>query len=272
MHDRAAALGREGRCHVGDRVERALHAGRRASPRHVGGRGSAVAPPRGERFWANFLGAGLYTFESTCFYLALERGTAAAVALLFYMYPTVVTIAEVALGTMQVRLVTSVSLLLVLAGGTIVAVGGGRVAITAGGVGFVLASVQIVATYVVLGHRVIPRTDALTAATWTALGAAGGVTLLGIGQQALHRPSGRALLAIAATAFTLFFVVLTRLGPSRTAIVMATEAVFGVVLSAIVLGEALRPVVLVGGAAILAGAVLAATLQPAERQEAAPPP
>jgi drug/metabolite transporter (DMT)-like permease len=240
--------------------------------------GRPLLPPRGERFWAIFLGVGLYTFESTCFYLALERGTAAAVSLLFYMYPAVVTIVEVALGTMRVRLVTSVSLLLALVGGTIVAVGGGRVAISAGGVGFVLGSIAIFSTYVVLGHRVIPRTDALTAATWTALGAAVGVTVLGIGQQALHRPSGRAFVAIVATAavtaiaFTLFFVVLTRLGPSRTAIVMALEALFGVVLSAIFLGEGLRPLVLVGGAANLAGAVLAATSQPAEQQEAAPPP
>jgi drug/metabolite transporter (DMT)-like permease len=240
--------------------------------------GRPLLPPRGERCWAIFLGIGLYTFESTCFYLALERGTASAVALLFYMYPAVVTIVEVALGTMKVRMVTSISLLLALVGGTIVAVGGGRVAISGGGIGFVLGSVAIFSTYVVLGHRVIPRTDALTAATWTALGAAVGVTVLGVGQQALHRPSGRAFLAIAATAavtaiaFTLFFVVLTRLGPSRTAIVMAMEAVFGVVLSAIFLGEGLRALVLVGGAAILAGAVLAATSQPAEQQEAAPPP
>jgi hypothetical protein len=44
---------------------------------------------------------------------------------------------------------------------------------------------------VVAGHRVIPNTDALTAATWTALGAAGGVALLGVGQGVLHVPSAR---------------------------------------------------------------------------------
>jgi drug/metabolite transporter (DMT)-like permease len=240
--------------------------------------GRPLLPPRGERFWAIFLGAGLYTFESTCFYLALERGTAAAVALLFYCYPAVVTVAEVALGTIRVRTVTVVSLGLALVGGVIVAIGGGRVAITVGGVGFVLGSVALYSTYVVAGHRVIPTTDALTAATWTALGAAGGVTAIGVGQQALHIPSARAFLAIAATAaataiaFTLFFVVLARLGPSRTAIVMALEAVFGVVLSAVFLGEGLRPLVVVGGVAILAGAVLASVSQPAEAQEAAPPP
>jgi drug/metabolite transporter (DMT)-like permease len=240
--------------------------------------GRPLLPPPGERVRAIFLGAGLYTFEATCFYLALERGTAAAVALLFYLYPAVVTIVEIALGTMRVRRVTMVSLLLALVGGMIVALGGGRVAISPAGIAFVLGSVALFSTYVVLGHRLIPRTDALTAATWTALGAAGGVALLGIGSQALERPSGAALLAITATAtatavaFTLFFVVLARLGPSRTAIVMALEAVFGVVLSAIFLGEGLRPVVLVGGASILAGAVLAALSQPAEQQEAAPPP
>jgi drug/metabolite transporter (DMT)-like permease len=238
-----------------------------------------LLPPPGERVAAIlFLGVGLYTFESTCFFLALQRGTAAAVALLFYLYPAVVTIVELILGTMRLRAVTIVSLALALIGGTVVAVGGGHVAISASGIGFVLGSVALFSTYVVAGHRVIPRTDALTAATWTALGAAGGVTVLGIGQRALHVPSGRAFLAIVATAtataiaFTLFFVVLARLGPSRTAIVMALEAVFGVVLSAVFLGEGLRAVVLVGGAAILAGAVIAALSQPADQQEAAPPP
>lgn len=238
-----------------------------------------LLPPPGERVRAIlFLGVGLYTFESTSFYLALERGTAAAVALLFYLYPAVVTVVEVAIGAMRIRLVTVVSLVLALIGGIIVAVGGGRVSITVSGIGFVLASVAFFSTYVVAGHRVIPRTDALTAAAWTALGAAGGVTALGAGQGDLHVPSGRALVAIAgaavatAIAFTLFFVVLDRLGPSRTAIVMALEAVFGAVLSAIFLDERLRPLVVVGGVAILAGAVLAAISQPAEDQEAAPSP
>ncbi|MDQ1533196.1 MAG: hypothetical protein QOF28_957 [Actinomycetota bacterium] len=241
--------------------------------------GRPLLPPPGERVRAIlFLGVGLYTFESTTFYLALERGTAAAVALLFYLYPAVVTVVEVALGAMRVRAVTVVSLVLALIGGIIVAIGGGRVSITVGGIGFVLASVAFFSTYVVAGHRVIPKTDALTAAAWTALGAAGGVTALGAGQGALHVPSGRALVAITgaalatAIAFTLFFVVLARLGPSRTAIVMALEAVFGAVLSAIFLDERLRPLVVVGGFAILAGAVLAAISQPAEDQEAAPSP
>jgi drug/metabolite transporter (DMT)-like permease len=240
--------------------------------------GRALLPPAGERLRALFLGIGLYTFEATCFYLALERGTAAAVALLFYSYPAVVSLIDLALGALRPNRAIACSLSLSVAGSVVVAVGGGHVAITLGGVGFVLGSVALFSTYVVAGHRIIPRTDALTAAAWTAIGAALGVTILGVAQGALHAPTLRAFGAIAATgtataiAFTLFFVVLARLGPSRTAIVMALEAVFGVVLSAIFLGEALRAVVAVGGAAILAGAVIAALAQPAPDQEAAPPP
>ena len=77
-------------------------------------------------------------------------------------------------------------------------------------------------------------------------------------------PSGGALAALVANgvataaAFTLFFVVLDRIGPTRTGICMAFEAVTGIVLAAIFLGESVRPIVALGGAAVLAGAVLAA--------------
>ena len=50
-----------------------------------------------------------------------------------------------------------------------------------------------------------------------------------------------------AAAFTLFFVVLGRIGPTRTAIVMAMEAVIGIALAAIFLDESVKPIVAVGG-------------------------
>ena len=52
------------------------------------------------------------------------------------------------------------------------------------------------------------------------------------------------------------------------------EAVTGIVLSAIFLGESVRPVVALGGAAVLAGAVIAAFSAPAsvEALESASPP
>ena len=61
---------------------------------------------------------------------------------------------------------------------------------------------------------------------------------------------------------------------TRTAIVMALEAVTGIVLAAVFLGESVRPVVALGGAAVLAGAVIAALSTPAsaEALESASPP
>ena len=58
-------------------------------------------------------------------------------------------------------------------------------------------------------------------------------------------------------------MVLDRIGPTRTGICMAFEAVTGIVLAAIFLGETVRPVVAIGGAAVLGGAVLAALVSPA---------
>ena len=126
----------------------------------------------------------------------------------------------------------------------------------------------------------LPRTDSLTAATWTAIGASTGVTLFGALRGQLEMPSGSALAAlvangfVTAAAFTLFFMVLDRIGPTRTGICMALEAVTGIVLAAIFLGESLRLVVVLGGAAVLAGAVLAALVStpPVEALERSTPP
>ena len=96
----------------------------------------------------------------------------------------------------------------------------------------------------------------------------------------LEAPTGHELAALVAngvataSAFTFFFVVLGRLGPTRTGICMALEAVTGVVLAAIFLGEPVRPAVAVGGGAVLAGALLAAlsTSEALEVRESASPP
>jgi drug/metabolite transporter (DMT)-like permease len=238
-----------------------------------------LLPPRGERVRALGLGLVLYALEATCFYSALERGTAAAVALLFYGYPAVVAVAEVVAGATRLRPPTVLALALSVGGGAAVAAGGGRVAISATGVLFVVGSIACFSTYVLASARLLRRTDSLTAATWTALGAAVGIVLSGLALGTLERPSGGATAAIVANgastaaAFTIFFVVLTRIGPTRTAIVMTLEAVASVALTALFLDEPVRGVVALGGVAVLAGAVLAAraTSPRVERLESASP-
>jgi drug/metabolite transporter (DMT)-like permease len=226
--------------------------------------GRPLLPPPGERLFAFGLGFIVYSVESTCFYSALEHGTAAAVALIFYAYPAVIALAEVALGVTRWRARTLLALALAVSGSALVAVGGGSLAITAAGVAFVGASIVMFSTYVLVSDRILVRTDSITAATWTAIGASLGTAASGLARGQLEVPSGHAFGLLCAnglataTAFTLFFVVLGRIGATRTAIVMALEAVTGIVLTAIFLGESVRPIVALGGVAVLAGAVIAA--------------
>lgn len=230
--------------------------------------GRPLLPPRGERGRVLLLGLGLYAVESTFFFMALERGTAAAVALIFYSYPAVVATVEIALGWIRPRRAIFVALALSVGGAAGVAIGGGRVAITVAGIACALGAVVAFSTYAIAGSRLLDRTDSLSGATWIALGAATGTALFGAVSGQLRTPSTAGWSALGANgvataaAFTLFFVALGRLGASRTSVVMAVEAVSGVVLAAVFLGEAVRPVVALGGAAVLAGAVVAGLAGP----------
>jgi drug/metabolite transporter (DMT)-like permease len=244
--------------------------------------GRPMLAPRGERAFAFGLGFVVYAVESTCFYSGLEHGTAAAVALIFYAYPAVIAIVEVALGITRWRAQTLLALVLAVSGSALVALGGGRLAISAVGVAFVGASIVMFSAYVLVSDRILVRTDSITAATWTAIGASLGTATFGLARGQLEVPSGHAFSLLCAnglataTAFTLFFVVLGRIGATRTAIVMALEAVTGIVLAAVFLGESVRPVVALGGAAVLAGAMIAALSGSApasvEALEASSPP
>jgi drug/metabolite transporter (DMT)-like permease len=178
-------------------------------------------------------------------------------------------VAEVSLGRATFRPRVAVALALAISGSAIVAVGGGDLAITTTGVLCIAGSIVLFSTYVLVSDRLLVRTDSLTAATWSALGAAAGVTFVGAVRGELEAPDADAFAALlangvaTAVAFTLWFVVLGRIGATRTAIVMAMEAVVGIVLSAIFLDESVKAIVAVGGVAVLAGAVLAALAQPA---------
>jgi len=239
-----------------------------------------LLPPPGERIAAFALGLCVYAVESTFFYMGLERGTAAAVALIFYAYPAVVALVETLTGAIRLRARTVFALALSISGSAVVAIGGGKVAISTTGVMLVCGSVVMFSAYALLSDRMLPRTNSLTAAAWTAIGASIGVTAFGAVRGELTTPSGHALAALVANgiataaAFALFFVVLDRIGPTRTGICMAFEAVTGIALAAIFLGESVRPVVALGGAAVLAGAVLAALISPApvEARERSSPP
>jgi drug/metabolite transporter (DMT)-like permease len=219
-----------------------------------------LLPPTGERVRVLLLGAIGYAVESTFFFMGLERGSASAVALLFYAYPSIVALLGLAMGRPIPRR-TLGAIALSAAGTGLVVAAGGDVHISAGGAGFAMASAASFAVYLVVSHRVAPRTDAFTMAAWVATGAAlsfGVRAVIGGGLQPVdgHLPLMLANGAATASAFALMFAGLRRLGPAPTAVVMTLEALFAIVLAGIFLGESLGPMQIIGGVAILAATIL----------------
>jgi drug/metabolite transporter (DMT)-like permease len=106
----------------------------------VRSRGVSLRPEPGEATRLLLLGATGYTAESTLFFLALQRDTAAACALLFYTYPAFVLIVELARKRECVRLPLVVALGLSTAGTVLVVASGKGLAISDLGIILALGS------------------------------------------------------------------------------------------------------------------------------------
>jgi drug/metabolite transporter (DMT)-like permease len=227
-----------------------------------------LLPVPGERVRALLLGLVGYAIESSLFYRGIQRGSAAAVALLFYSYPALVTVIELVSGRQTPRVRLLAPLALSLAGTALIVAAGSEVTISRAGVLFTLAAAAAFSVYLLASARIVQRTDALTNGAWVAAGAAISLLLQGAATGGLRAPgSSWWLLGLnglaTAAAFSLMFAALKRLGPSLTAVVMTLEALSAVILGALILHERLTTLQLVGGAAILAATVLIATAKAA---------
>jgi drug/metabolite transporter (DMT)-like permease len=224
--------------------------------------GKRPVPVPGERVAAFLLGAVGYMVESTFFFSGLERGTAAAVSLIFYTFPAMVTLVESALARRAPDRTTVLALLASATGTAVVVIAGSDLNITPTGIAFAFGSAGSFAVYLMVGHRVVHRTDARISGAWVAGGAAVGFLSRGLLTSSLvNPPAGRwpqlVLNGLAtAGAFGMMFAALKRIGPGPTAVVMTLEAVFAVILAALFLGESVNSVQALGGVAVLAAAAV----------------
>jgi DME family drug/metabolite transporter len=152
----------------------------------------------------------------------------------------------------------------------IVVLGGaaGGASFDALGFGLALLAAAMQAFYVLLGRRgfrAIPSEEAtfsvmaVTAVGYLLLVAAtgtGAVAGLPFGQPATLATLAWAGVAGAGIPALLFLIGIRAIGPTRTSIVALLEPVFGSLLAAAVLGEALGPVQVAGGALVLLAAAL----------------
>lgn len=226
-------------------------------------RRAPLLPVRGERTRALLLGAIGYAGEAALFYLALARGSAAAVSLLFYAYPAIVTLLEVALRLRPPRLVTFGVVVLSTIGVVLIVLTGDKFSITPAGVGFSLAAASSFACYMLLSQRLVPASPPAVVGAWVASGASLALVTVGLltgkaGVPAADLP----LLAVngiaTAVAFALLYTALAHLAAGAAAVVMTLEAFVAVALAAVALGERIRPLQLAGGGFVVAAAVVVA--------------
>ena len=223
--------------------------------------GRPVAPVPGERLRAFALGAVGYAVESSLFFAGLQRGTAAAVTLLFYAYPAIVVLADIATGQARPTPRLLAGLVLAASGVAVVVAAGGDVDITGAGIACALGAALAFSVYLMAGARLIRRTEPPVTAAWVTAGAALSLLTRGVVTAGLDSPAGHwpALVGnglATAAAFALLFAALPLLGAGRTAVVMTFEAFAAAGLAALFLDESLGAAQLLGGIAIVGGAML----------------
>jgi drug/metabolite transporter (DMT)-like permease len=214
------------------------------------------------------LGAVGYGGQAFTFFTALTLAPAGLVALLLYLYPALVAILSAAV--LHERLSAAKLGALAVAFGTVLTIGPASSASPVG-VALGIAAASIYAVYIVAGSRLTARVPPQTMASVViaSAGAVFVVAALAQGPTWPRTPAGwLAVLGIAiistVAAIVLFFAGLERVGPTRASALSTVEPVCTVLLAAVLLGETVAPLQLVGGALILTAVMLLARAAPAE--------
>jgi len=210
------------------------------------------------------LGAIAYVGESLAYFLALKMASAGLVALLLYIYPALVTALSAIFLKEHLTRVKILALFIALSGTALtlrISGGGNLIGILLG-----IAAAVDYAIYILLGSRIVRRSGSMASTTVIITSTAG----VYVGIVAIHGTTYPttstgwiAIIAIAlistVLAFVTFFAGLKRIGPTTTSTLSTFEPIVAVVLAAIVLGETISPIQILGGILILAAVVLLAT-------------
>ena len=207
--------------------------------------------------------------------------TVAIVLLAFYTYPALVAVVAVALGHERLDWIGWSALALALGGMVLVVAGGldgdaaGATVIHPLGVALGLGAAVCQTIFVTTSRgrfRSLPSEQAMA---WvllvTTIACAGGSLVAGSDLGGAFRsPTALGLVALtgviaAGIPSILFLVGIRAIGGTRAGILMLIEPLVGVTLAAVVLGETLRPIQAIGGASILAGALLLQRARPDAR-------
>ena len=208
------------------------------------------------------MGAIGYVGQAFSYFTAVKYASAGLVALLLYLYPVFVMIlSAVFLGESITRWKVA-ALGLALAGlALMVGPAGGQWL----GVIWALVASVIYSLYIMVANRVVKEGSAIQSST-VILAAAGVVSGLLMVSTGPHLPTtGAGWAAVAAIVLVAtvipivtFLAGLQRIGPTNAAMLSVLEPLVTVLLAALLLGETLRLMTLLGGGLILAAVLLLA--------------
>lgn len=216
-------------------------------------------------------------------FIAFGRITVALALLAFYTYPAMVAVVAIVIERRRPDRLELLALGLALGGMILVVAGqlepGAGLVIDGLGLGLALLAAVAQTVYITTsrGYAAIPTEQAAPILLWVAalafvVIAALGDSLDSLGEP-LRNPAAWPYLLVAGllgagVPSLLFLVAIRLIGPVRTGILAMLEPVTGTVLAALILGETLGPIQLVGGALVIAAGVL---LQGAPTPAGAPP-
>jgi drug/metabolite transporter (DMT)-like permease len=221
-------------------------------------------PPRRVLVAGLAIGALVYAPQAGLYFGALARIDASLAALLVYTYPALVVAGALALGREHASPSRLGALGLASAGAALVLVGGGIGGVDGVGVAMALATAVVYAAYILLADGALGEADPFDLSALVMTGAAASTVAFTLATGGPHLgvdAAGWGWLACLTLLSTVvpvsaFLAGLPLVGPATASIVSTAEPVVTVTLAAAVLGEALRPAELAGGALVLGAVVV----------------
>ena len=233
-----------------------------------------VLPGKGELLTLVALGGLAYFLQSTLYFTALLYSPVAIVALILYTYPVFVTIGAFMLGWERISGV--------IAGACVIAIGGLLLVANPFGnpIGFgmvlALGSSITYTIYILGGSKLLRKVSGDVAAFYIMGAAAVSFGLTGEFTGALHLNwslmgwlwVGIIIVVCTVFAITAFFVGLSKIGPSRAALISLGEPATAIFASLAIYGNALTASQWFGGLLILVATAITALYGNAERRTA----
>jgi len=210
------------------------------------------------------LGGVGYAAQASFYFAALERIDAALVALVLYTFPVLVTLASVTLGRDRLTPARVAALLAATCGTALVLVGAGALSFGTAGVTLAFAAALTYTVYILVGESTVQQVPALTLTALVMVGATLTLALRALLTGGLSLDLTLAgwgwivCIALVSTvvASTTFFAGLRHTGPSTASILSTFEPVATVGLAAVVLGERLGAIQVVGAGLVLSSVML----------------